>query len=144
MKNTLHPVLNVYILIVSLGIISYSIWQFYQLINLKYNASTAQGTITGYYTREGNAKFIWNRKPEYAPTFSFNNENHEEVNVIPTTYKKRMKYKKGDIVKVYYNKQQPSKAQIDDSFPWTRYIMMSITGLVGLFYTLSKYFGYKI
>ena len=144
MKNALNPAQNIFILLVSLGILSYSIWQLYQLINLKYNSNSTQGTITGYYKREGNAKFIWNRKPEYAPTFSFINKDNKEVSVISTTYKKGMKYKKGDQINVYYDKQQPNKARIDDSFPWTRHMMMSLAGLMGLFYTLSKYFGYKI
>lgn len=144
MKNALHPILNIFILFISLAILTYSIWHLYQLINLKYNSKTAQGIITGYYAREDNARFSKDRKNEYAPVFSFKNEKNEELTVITKTYKENMKFKKGDVVKVYYTEQNPDKAQIDDSFPWTRHIMMSLAAMVGMFYTLSKYFNYKI
>ena len=144
MKNTLHPALNVFMLIVCLGIFVYSSWQLIGLINLKFNSNTAKGVIKGYYTKKGDAKFIWNRDSVYAPVFTFINKNEKKIEVISNNYKKRMKYKKGDTVTVFYNENKPEKAQIDDSFPWTRHIMLTIAGIIGLFYTLSAYFGYKI
>ena len=47
-----------------------------------------------------------------------------------------MKYKKGDIVIVYYKSANPKKAQIDDSFPWKREIILWIMGLLGVYFTL--------
>ncbi len=131
-------------LIVCIGIFVYSSWQLIQLSNLKFKSNTTNATITGYFTRKGDAKFIWNRKPVYAPVFTYKTSNGKKIEVITNNYKKRMKYKKGDIVTVYFNENKPEKAQINDSFSWTRHIMLTIAGLIGVFYTLSPFFGYKI
>ena len=111
-------------------------WQLYESIDLKYNSYKAEGTITGYYTKQGDAKFRWNRKPVYAPVFSYNDKNGEKYEIITSYFKKQMKYKKGDIVVVYYNSDNQKKAQIDDSFPWKREIPLWVMGLLGIYFTL--------
>lgn len=128
--------MNIFILIVSLSMVIYLSWQLYESIDLKYNANKAEGTITGYFTTPGNARFRWNRKPVYAPVFSYNDKEGENYEIITSNFKKQMKYKKGDIVVVYYNSDNPKKAQIDDSFPWKREIILWIMGLLGVYYTL--------
>ena len=136
MNYKLHPLMNIFILLVSLGMFIYMSWQLYESIDLKYNSYKAEGTITGYYTMEGDAKFRWNRKPEYAPVFSYNDKDGEKYKIITSTFKKQMKYKKGDIVIVYYNSNNPTKAQIDDSFPWKREVLLWVMGLLGVYFTL--------
>ncbi len=143
MNYRLHPVMNIFILLVFLGMVIYTSWQLYQSIDLKYNSLKTEGTITGYYTKKGNAKFRWNRKPAYAPVFLFTNEKGEELEVITSNFKKRMKYEKGDTVTVYYNSDSPKKAQIDDSFPWTRNLTLFVMGVLGLYYTLLPILGNK-
>ena len=128
--------MNIFILLVSLGMVIYMSWQLYESIDLKYNSYKAEGTITGYYTMQGNARFRWNRKPVYAPVFSYNDKDGEKYEIITSYFKKQMKYKKGDIVVVYYNSDIPRKAQIDDSFPWKREILLWVMGLLGVYFTL--------
>ena len=128
--------MNIFILLVSLGMFIYMSWQLYESINLKYNSNKAEGTITGYYTRAGDARFIWNRKPVYAPVFSYIDKDRAKYEIITSYYKKQMKYKKGDLVVVYYNSDNPNKAQIDDSFPWKREIVLWVMGLLGVYFTL--------
>ena len=118
-------------------------WQIYTSIDLRYNSDTTEGTITGYYKRQGDARFIWNRKDVFAPVFSYQTKVGKEIEVITSSYKKEMKYQKGDTVTVYYNPQKPEKAQIADSFPWTRHVVLLVFGILGVIFTLSPIFGYK-
>ena len=103
---------------------------------MKFFAYKAEGTITGFYTMEGEAKFRKNRKPVYAAVFSYNDKNGEQHEIITSTFKKQRKYKKGDKVVVYYHLDTPKKAQIDDSFPWKREIIIWVIGLLGICFTL--------
>ncbi len=143
MNYKLHPIMNIFILLVSIGMVVFSAWQLYHSLSLKYNSNKTDGIITGYYTKEGNAKFRWNRKPAYAPVFSYTNEKGEELEVITSNFKKRMKYKKGDSVTVYYNSDSPKKAQIDDSFPWKRNLILFVLGILGVYFTLIPILGNK-
>jgi len=143
MNYKLHPTMNIFILVVSIGMVVFTTWQLYQSINLKYNSNKTDGIITGYYTKEGEAKFRWNRKPVYAPVFKYTDENEEIHEVITSNYKKEMKYEKGDTVTVYYNSDSPKKAQIDDSFPWLRDITLFVFGILGVFFTLLPILGKK-
>lgn len=135
--------MNIFILLVSLGMVIYMSWQIYTSIDLRYNSDTTEGTITGYYKRQGDARFIWNRKDVFAPVFSYQTKVGKEIEVITSSYKKEMKYQKGDTVTVYYNPQKPEKAQIADSFPWTRHVVLLVFGILGVIFTLSPIFGYK-
>lgn len=143
MDHKLHPVMNIFILVVSICMVIFTTWKLYNLIYLKYNSNKADGVIVNYHSKEGEAKFRWNRKPVHAPVFSFKDEAGEEFNIITSNFKKRMKYKKGDNVVVYYNPDNPRNAEIDDSFPWTRYITILILGALGVYYTLLPILGNK-
>jgi len=144
MKTHLHLVLYIFVLLVSLVIVIYSSLQLYKSINIKYFSSTTQGTITAYNTKEGNARFQSNRVQVYAPAFSFLDDKNEEIKVVTKVFNKTMKYKKGDVVTIYYNPKNPKKAFLSDSFPWKRNIVLLCAGLICLYYSirpLVKYFN---
>lgn len=143
MNKKIHPVLNLFLLFVYIFMVTYSGRLLINSLNLKYNSETVSGEIKNYYTRIGEARFIWNRKPVYAPVITFVTEAGQETEIITSTYKEKMKYKKGDVVTVYYNTDDPKIAHIDDSFKWFRDGVLFFIGLVGLCYTIPPVLDHK-
>ena len=143
MSTPIHPAIRIFILIISVSMFIYSAWNLFQLLSLKYNALTTQGEITGYYTKIGEAKFTKNRKPEYAPMFVYQTKNEKQITVKTKYYKKRMKYKKGDNVTVFYNENKPENAQIEDSFPWKPYLLYLTYGIIGIILTVTPILNWK-
>ncbi|CAM4253401.1 DUF3592 domain-containing protein [Zobellia roscoffensis] len=110
--------------------------QLYKTVNIRYFSNTAEGEITGYYTKKAHARFQKYRTPVYAPTFSFIDDKNEEIKVVTQVFIDTMKYKKGEIVTVYYNPNNPKKAYLNDSFPWMGRLVLLFFGVCGLFFTI--------
>jgi len=143
MKTKIHPAIRIFIFIISITMFIYSVWNLFQLLTLKYNALTTKGEIAGYYTKIGEAKFTKNRKPVYAPMFKYQTKSGKQITVKTKYYKKRIKYKKGDSVTVFYNENKPENAQIEASFPWKPYLLYLTYGIIGIILTVSPILNWK-
>lgn len=136
MKTPINLVVYIFVLLVSIVIVIYISLQLYKTVNIRYFSNTAEGEITGYYTKKADARFEKDRTPVYAPTFSFIDDKNEEIEVVTQVFSDTMKYKKGDVVTVYYNLNNSKKAYLNDSFPWTGRLVFLFFGICGLIFTI--------
>lgn len=136
MKTPLNLVVYIFVLLVSIVIVLYISFQLYKNVNIRYFSNTAEGEITGYYTKKAHARFEKDRTPVYAPVFSFIDDENKEIEVVTQLFNETMKYKKGDAVTVYYNPNNSEKAYLNDSFPWTGRLVLLFFGVCGLLFTI--------
>ena len=94
------------------------------------NAELTTGTVSGFSTVTDSD----DNSQTYCPIVQFSTETGQQVTYYSNTCNSPPAHQVGDSVEIYYDPENPEKAQIKGF--WSQYLAVIIVGCIGLAFTL--------